>query len=63
MTLSKLHKIYIKSVDFVQSYPQEALKYPICIHPPVGVEIKNKNGNMFLKLMRKFYVLKDAGLT
>ena len=63
MTLSKLHNLHTKSVDFVQAYPQAAIKHVIYLKPPAGVSLNNKNGEMVLKLLKNLYGLKDAGLT
>ena len=44
MALSKLNNLHTKSVDFVQAYPQVAIKYAIYLKPPAGVELNNQNG-------------------
>ena len=63
MTLAKLHHLHTKSVDFIKEYPQEKIKYDIYLHPPAGVELNNKNGEMVLILLRNLYELKDASRT
>ena len=62
MTLSKLHNLHTKSVDFVQAYPQAEIKSSIYLQNPAGVVLTNK-GDVVLKLLKNLYGLKDAGLT
>ena len=63
MTLSRLHNLHTKSVDFVQAYPQAPIKSSIYLFPPAGVKLNPNKGDMVLKLLKNLYGLKDAGLT
>ena len=64
LTLSKLHKMHTKSIDFVQAYPQASIKSTIYLKSPPGVELtRDKEGEMVLRLKRNLYGLKDAGRT
>ena len=63
MTLARLNNMYTKSVDFVQAFPQAAVKSNIYLHNPPGVILSNNNGESVLKLLKNLYRLKDAGLT
>ena len=58
-TLSQLHKLKTKSIDFVLAYPQANIKTPIFLHTPQGVYI----GPYILMLKKNLYGLKDAGRT
>ena len=44
MTLARLNNMYTKSVDFVQAFPQAAVKTNIYLHNPPGVILPNTNG-------------------
>ena len=63
MTLSKLHNLHTKSVDFFQAYPQAKIKSEIYLQNPAGVVLTQHKGDMVLKLLKNLYGLKDAGLT
>ena len=63
MTLSRLHNLHTKSVDFVQAYPQVIFKSVIHLFPPVGIILNKENEEMVLKLLKNVYGLKDADLT
>ena len=63
MALSRLHNIHIKSVDFVQAYPQVPIKSTIYLFPPAGIILNQENKDMVLKLLKNLFGLKDAGLT
>ena len=63
MTLSKLHNLRTKSVDFVQVYPQAKIKSEIYLRNPAGVVLDQEGGDAALKLLKTLYGLKDAGLT
>ena len=63
MTLSRLHNLHTKSVDFVQAYPQAIFKSIIHLFPPAGIILNQENEEMVLKLLKNIYGLKDAGLT
>ena len=62
MTLSKLHNLHTKSVDFIQAYPRAAIKSTIYLFPPSGIILTQEKGYMFLKLLKKLYGLNDTGL-
>ena len=62
MTLSKLHNLHTKSVDFVQAYPQAKIKSEIYLQKPAGVVLTQHKGDVVLKLLKNLYGLKDAGL-
>ena len=62
MTLSNLHYLHTKSVDFVQAFPQAKIKTTIYLKTPDGVELPGGN-EVVLKLLKNLYGLKDAGLT
>ena len=63
MTLTYLHNLNTKSVDFVQTYPQAKLKSTIYMKTPQGVELRPNEGEMVLKLEKNQYSLKDASRT
>ena len=63
MTLAKLYNLHTKSVDFIQAYPQVAVKSSIYLFPPTGVILIHKNNTLVLKLLKNLYGLKDAGRT
>ena len=63
MTLSRLHNLHTKSVDFVQAYPQAPIKSSIYLFPPAAVKLNPDKGDMVPKLLKTLYGLKDAGLT
>ena len=63
MTLAKLHSLYTKSVNFVQAYPQAAIKTAMNIKPSAGVGFNDKQGDMVLKLLKNIYGIKDVGCT
>ena len=63
LTLSKLHGMYTKSIDFVQAYPQAKIKTTIFLRPPQGIELSEGDKQSVLKLKRNLYGLKDAGRT
>ena len=63
MTLARLNNMHTKSVDFVQAFPQAAVKTNIYLHNPPGVILLNTSGESILKLLKNLYELKDAGLT
>ena len=63
MTLSRLHNLHTKSVDFVQAYPQAIFKSVIHLFPLAGIILNQENEEMVLKLLKNIYGLKDAGLT
>ena len=48
MTISKLHNLHTKSVDFVQAYPQAELKSTIFLRSTPGVELATYNEEMVL---------------
>ena len=39
MTIAKLHNLNIKSVDFVQTYPEALVKSSVYLYPPAGIYI------------------------
>ena len=43
MTLSKLHGMHMKSIDFVQAYPQADIKSTIYLKSPQGIELTKGN--------------------
>ena len=61
--LAKLHNLHTKSVDFIQAYPQAAIKSSIFLCPPDSVILNDKNGTLVLKLLNNLYGLKKAGRT
>ena len=63
LTISKLHNLSTKSVDFVQAYPQALVKSVIFLKTPPGVQLSNDGGEKVLRLVRNLYGLKDAGRT
>ena len=62
LTLSKLHNLHTKSIDFVQAFPQAKVKSMIFLKTPAGVELTG-NEESVLRLIKNLYGLKDAGLT
>jgi len=60
MTISKLHNIHTKYVDFVQAYTQAKLKPTIFLRLHPGIKLTDNKDNMVLKLIRNLYRLKDA---
>ena len=62
LTLSKLHNLHTKSIDFVQAFPQAKVKSMIFLKTPAGVELTGNEESM-LRLIKNLYGLKDAGLT
>ena len=63
MTVSKLHNLHTKSVDFVQAYPQTNIKSTIYLQNPTRVVLTQDKGDTVLKLQKNLYGLKGAGLT
>ena len=63
MTLSNIHNLHTKSVDFVQAYSQAEVKSAIYLYPPAGLQLTHDKQDMVLKLLRNLYGLKDAGPT
>ena len=63
LTLSKIHNLHTKSIDFVLAYPQADVKTPIFLYTPQGVLLAQGRSNVVLKLKKNLYGLKDAGRT
>ena len=55
MTLSKLHNLHTKSVDFVQAYPQAKIKSEIYLQNPAGVVLTQHKGDVVLKLLKSIW--------
>ena len=63
LTLSKIHNLHTKSIDFILAYPQADVKIPIYLFTPQGVIIGNGSRDVVLRLRKDLYGLKDAGRT
>ena len=61
LTLSKIHNLHTKSIDFILEYPQADVKIPIYLFTPQGVIIGNGSRDVVLCLRKNLYGLKDAG--
>ena len=62
ITMSKIHNLHTKSVDFLQAYLQEPVKHNIYLRSPDEVMLNNDNGNMTLELLKNLYRLRYVAL-
>ena len=60
LTLSKLHEMCTRSIDFTLAFPQADVKATIFVHNPPGVELHTDKNKYVLKLLKNVYGLKDA---
>ena len=61
LILTVMHKLEIKSIDFVLAFPQAELKRSVYMEMPYGFKIE-KRGQFVLRLKKNLYGLADASL-
>ena len=63
LTLSKLHNMWTRSIDFTLAFPQADVKATIFLHTPPGVELDTDKNKYVLRLLKNVYGFKDAART
>eukprot|EP00957_Ditylum_brightwellii_P035403 2684580-Ditylum_brightwellii.AAC.1 len=63
MTMSKLHNLHTRLIDFVLAYLQAEVKSVIYLHPPAGIKLNTNGEDVVIKLRKNLYGLKDTGRT
>ena len=60
MTISEMHSLESRSIDFVLAYPQADLDTEVC-ELPAGFDLDGNPSHYVLKLKKNLYGLKHAG--